>query len=85
VGKGTKPYKVHGTFPGSYLKEIVVIGSNKSEIVKVTEIPFTNDEESPRTPTRWCSGTPPPNGCSERVAPNETAPSRPLAGRLRHA
>jgi hypothetical protein len=45
VGKGTKPYKVHGTFPGSYLKEIVVIGSNKNEIVKVTEIPFTNDEE----------------------------------------
>ena len=45
IGKGTKPYKVRGSFPGSHLKEIVVIGSNKTEIVKVTEIPFTNDEE----------------------------------------
>ncbi|KJC36004.1 hypothetical protein UP09_33180 [Bradyrhizobium sp. LTSP885] len=44
LGKGTKPYKVHGSFPGSYLKEIVVIGSNKHEVVKVTEIPFTTDE-----------------------------------------
>jgi hypothetical protein len=45
LGKGTKPYKVHGSFPGSFLKEIVVIGSNKQEIVKVKEIPFTNDDE----------------------------------------
>ena len=26
-------------------KEIVVIGSNKHEVVKVKEIPFTSDEE----------------------------------------
>ena len=44
LGKGTKPYKVQGSFPGSFLKEIVVIGSNKTEVVKVTEIPFTTDE-----------------------------------------
>jgi hypothetical protein len=45
LGKGTKPYKVHGSFPGSFLKEIVVIGSNKHEVVKVSEIPFTSDED----------------------------------------
>jgi hypothetical protein len=45
LGKGTKPYKVSGSFPGSFLKEIVVIGSNKIELVKVKEIPFTSDED----------------------------------------
>lgn len=45
IGQGTKPYKVRGSFPGSYLKEIVIIGSNKTEVVKVTEIPFTSDED----------------------------------------
>ena len=44
LGKGTKPYTVRGSFPGTFLKEIVVIGSNKHEVVKITEIPFTNDE-----------------------------------------
>ena len=44
LAHGTKPYTVRGTVPGSCLKEIVVIGSNKHEVVKVTEIPFTNDE-----------------------------------------
>jgi hypothetical protein len=45
LGKGTKPYKVQGSFPGSFHREIVVIGSNKHEIVQVKEIPFTSDEE----------------------------------------
>jgi hypothetical protein len=45
LGKGTKPYKVQASFPGTYLKEIVVIGSNKHEVVEVRQIPFTNDEE----------------------------------------
>jgi hypothetical protein len=45
IGKGTKPYKVSGSFAGSFLKEIVVIGSNKHEVVKVGEIPFTSEEE----------------------------------------
>jgi len=45
IGKGTKPYKVRGSFTGSYLKEIVIIGSNKTEVIKVTEIPFTSDED----------------------------------------
>jgi len=45
LGQGTKPYTVQGSFPGQYLKEIVVIGSNKQEIVQVKEIPFSNDEE----------------------------------------
>jgi hypothetical protein len=45
IGKGTKPYKVRGSFTGSYLKEIVIIGSNKTEVIKVSEIPFTNDED----------------------------------------
>lgn len=45
IGKGTTPYKVRGSFPGSFLKEIVIIGSNKTQIVKVSEIPFTSDED----------------------------------------
>jgi hypothetical protein len=45
LGKGTKPYKVQGSFPGSFLKEIVVIGSNKHEIVQAKEIAFATDEE----------------------------------------
>lgn len=45
LAKGTKPYKVSGSFPGTFLKEIVIIGSNKNEVIKVTEIPFTTDEE----------------------------------------
>jgi hypothetical protein len=44
LGQGTKAYTVRGSFPGSFLKEIVVIGSNKNQVIKVTEIPFTNDE-----------------------------------------
>jgi hypothetical protein len=45
LGKGTTPYTVSHSFPGGYLKEIVVIGSNKTAVVRVKEIPFTNDEE----------------------------------------
>jgi hypothetical protein len=45
LGQGTKPYTVRASFHGTYLKEIVVIGSNKREVVKVKEIPFANDEE----------------------------------------
>jgi hypothetical protein len=45
LGKGTKPYKVHASFPGSVLKEIVVIGSNKHEVVEVSQIPFSSDEQ----------------------------------------
>jgi hypothetical protein len=45
LGQGTKPYTVSRSFPGHYLKEIVVIGSNKHEVVKVKEIPFTSDAE----------------------------------------
>jgi hypothetical protein len=42
---GTTPYTVSGTFNGSYLPEIVVIGANKTELVLVKEIPFINEEE----------------------------------------
>jgi hypothetical protein len=43
--KGTHPYTVSGHFKGVYLKEIVVIGANKTEVVHVKEIPFTSDED----------------------------------------
>ena len=43
LGKGTKPYKVHASFPGSFLKEILVIGSNKHEIVEVSQIHGLSD------------------------------------------
>lgn len=49
LGKGTTAYTVHHTFPGTYHKEIVVIGSNKSEVVKVKEVPFTTDEAYMKT------------------------------------
>ena len=41
----TTPYTVTDTFRGTFHKEIVVIGSNKSEVVKVKEVPFTSDED----------------------------------------
>ena len=44
LGQGTSPYTKIGVFPGHYLKNIVVIGSNKTEVVPVKEIPFTTDE-----------------------------------------
>jgi hypothetical protein len=49
ISEGTTPYTVSGQFEGHYLKEIVVIGSNKREIVHVKEIPFKNDEEYVKT------------------------------------
>jgi hypothetical protein len=42
--KGTEPYTVSGNFKGSYSKEIVVKGANKTEVVHVREIPFTTEE-----------------------------------------
>jgi hypothetical protein len=45
LGQGTKPYAVIGQFQGAYLKEIVVIGANKKEVVPVKEIPFKSDED----------------------------------------
>jgi hypothetical protein len=44
LGQGTSPYTVTRLFPGPYLKNIVVIGSNKTEVVPVKEIPFTTEE-----------------------------------------
>lgn len=41
----TTPYSVTGRFNGTFSKEVVVIGSNKTEIVPVKEVPFTTDEE----------------------------------------
>ena len=44
LGQGTAPYTVSNSFPGHYLKEIVVIGSNKTEVIPVKEMPFTTDD-----------------------------------------
>jgi hypothetical protein len=41
----TVPYSVTGRFNGTFLKEVVVIGSNKIEVVPVKDVPFTTDEE----------------------------------------
>lgn len=41
----TVPYSVTGRFNGTFLKEVVVIGSNKTEVIPVREVPFTTDEE----------------------------------------
>jgi hypothetical protein len=45
LGQGTTAYKVHGRFVGSYLKEIVISGSNKTVVIPVKEIPFTTDAD----------------------------------------
>ena len=39
LGHGTTPYTVHNSFPGSFLPEIVVSGTNQTIVVKVKEIP----------------------------------------------
>jgi hypothetical protein len=41
----TTPYTVTGRFNGRFLNEIVVIGSNKTQVVHVREAPFTTEEE----------------------------------------
>ena len=38
LGKGTTPFKAHGSFNGGYLPEIIVSGSNGDFPIKVTEI-----------------------------------------------
>jgi hypothetical protein len=38
-------YTVTGRFNGSLLNEIVVIGANKTEVVRVREVPFTTEDE----------------------------------------
>ncbi len=40
-----RPTPCAETFHGTFHKEIVVIGSNKREVVHVKEIPFTSEEE----------------------------------------
>ena len=42
---GTTPYTVTGRFNGRFANEVVVIGSNKTEVVHVEEVPFTTEEE----------------------------------------
>jgi hypothetical protein len=44
IGQGTKPYTVSGRFIGAPLPDIVVIGQNKTEVVRVRDIPFTNED-----------------------------------------
>ena len=38
LGPGTTPYSVRGTFPGSYVPEIVVEGTNGSQVIRVEQI-----------------------------------------------
>jgi hypothetical protein len=46
LSAGTSPYKARGLFPGfSYLKEILVIGANKREVVPVEEVKLQNEQE----------------------------------------
>ena len=45
LSEGTTPYTVTGTFNGTFLPEIVVTGSNKTEVVRVKEVPFTTEED----------------------------------------
>ena len=40
LGAGTTPYVSKGSFPGQYLPEIVVSGSNGSFLIPVKEIPY---------------------------------------------
>ncbi len=49
ISHGTSPYTVSGRFNGLYLKEVLIIGSNKRELIPVTELPFKNDEDFIKT------------------------------------
>ena len=44
VGEGCTDYKVTGSFPGQYLPEIVVCGSNGQRLVPVEQIPYEDAE-----------------------------------------
>jgi hypothetical protein len=44
VAPGTTPYAVQNSFNGFYVPKIVIIGSNKTLLIDVKEIPFTTDE-----------------------------------------
>lgn len=41
----TIPYTVTGRFNGTFVKEVVVVGANKIEVVPVKEVPFTTDQD----------------------------------------
>ena len=45
IGKGTAPYKVHGSFPGEFRSKIVVSGSNGDFVIDVEEIPSEKVED----------------------------------------
>ena len=45
LGKGTTPYKVHGTFPGEFRKQIIVSGANGDKVIDVKEIPHDQVED----------------------------------------
>jgi hypothetical protein len=43
-GEGSTPYTVEANFPGMYVPEIVVLGSNKRVKIPVKQIPYTSDD-----------------------------------------
>lgn len=45
LGPGSTPYKVNGHFPGTFLSEIIVNGSNGQQVIKVSEIPHEDSED----------------------------------------
>ncbi len=45
LSEGTVPYTVTADFDGAYLREIVVAGSNKTEVIHVKEEPFKSEED----------------------------------------
>jgi hypothetical protein len=45
LAQGTTPYTVTADFTGGYLRDIIVIGANKTEIVHVEEIAFESEEK----------------------------------------
>jgi hypothetical protein len=45
LGAGTKPYTVHGTFPGMFVPKVIVAGSNQTLVVDVQEIPHDKAEQ----------------------------------------
>lgn len=45
LGQGSTAYTVYGTFNGMYLPKILIVGSNKRQLIDVKEIPFTNEDD----------------------------------------
>ena len=53
IGKGTTHYRVRGSFPGQFQKEIIISGSNGDFPVKVKEVPHAEVDNYIKTAAEY--------------------------------